>query len=140
GCSGATWVSLWPPRRTRSIAVLVRNIETFSPAVSPPLAMVKATDESCVSIPLVSRITSLSVSVAIVISSVVARRSRVTLRVRPRGTGVFGRSARTVDRKSRRGRGRPVRRAEQHPPVRLAAILLHAGGQLADRRQTCLQQ
>jgi hypothetical protein len=37
--------------------------------------MVKATDESSVSIPLVSRITSLSVSVAIVISSGVARMS-----------------------------------------------------------------
>jgi hypothetical protein len=51
GSKGGTCVVCCPPRRTRSIAELVRKTDTFSPAVSPPLAIVKAIDESSESMP-----------------------------------------------------------------------------------------
>ena len=61
GSSGATWVRRCPPRRTRSIAALVRNTDTVTPAVKAPFAMVKATDDSSESMPLVATTTSLLV-------------------------------------------------------------------------------
>src|SRR5262249_35658845 len=64
--SGATCVRAWPPLRTRSTALLVRNTETCIPAVMAPLARVKPTEDTSESMPLVMTITSLSVSEATV--------------------------------------------------------------------------
>ncbi len=49
-----------------------RKIETLRPAVSPPLAIVNATDESSESMPLVTRTTSLSVAAIVISSGVMA--------------------------------------------------------------------
>src|SRR6185436_4626995 len=59
GSSGWTWVVSAARLRTRSTPALVRKIETLRPAVMPPLAMVKATDESSWSIPWVTTTTRL---------------------------------------------------------------------------------
>ena len=98
---------LWPPRRTRSIAVLVRNIETFRPAVRPPLAMVKATEDSSEFDALGDQdheFVGCGLHCGIL-------RYWLCLRWPPmyaaRGSSVFGRVAERIDRKSERRAGRP---------------------------------
>src|SRR5262245_27503984 len=140
GSSGGTCVRGWPFRRTTSIAALVRKTNTFKPAVRPPLAMVKATEDNSESIPLVIRITSLSVPGCIVVSSSVGWCVQ-RLPVGGDGETVFDRFAKSIDRKAGPDPGWPIDRrcplgrAAHDPAVRLAAVLLHAQGRVADGGQ-----
>ena len=119
GSSGATCVRRWPPRRTRSIAVLVRKIETLRPAVSPPFAIVKATDDSSDSMPLVTRTTSFSVPACIVVSRGGLRCMAQPSRTERGAASLAGSPKDMIENPDRpRNRGRSLGRAADHQAVR----------------------